>query len=275
MRGEEFISSTPKFLSLYDALELPPPIFATLPVILADTGTKKLGKRDGAKDILDYRADGFLPEALINFLALQGWNPGTEQEVFSMNELIEQFDLSHVQKSGAMFNEEKLLALNQWWMRTLAPEEYLARGNFEAADTASMLKTVPSLKERAHTFKEAREMLFGELSCLFARPTLLPESLRAKELPSVPSSTREHLETFSDLLSSLPQETTPETLRAALMPYADSIPKEAGGRGSALWPLRYALSGQEKSPDPFTLIYILGTKESMSRIATALAILSP
>ena len=82
MRGEEFISSMPKFISIYDALGIPYPVFATLPPILRDDRTKKLGKRDGAKDILEYRTEGFLPGTMRNFLALTGWNPGTEAELF-------------------------------------------------------------------------------------------------------------------------------------------------------------------------------------------------
>ncbi|MEZ4195556.1 MAG: glutamate--tRNA ligase [Candidatus Paceibacterota bacterium] len=107
MRADEFISSMPKFLSLYDALGFTYPTFVTLPPILRDDRTKKLGKRDGAKDILEYRAEGFLPEAMVNFLALIGWNPGTDQEIFSMSELIEAFDISKIQRAGGAFNEEK------------------------------------------------------------------------------------------------------------------------------------------------------------------------
>ena len=113
MRGDEFISSMPKFLSIYDALEIPYPTFVTLPPILKDDRTKKLGKRDGAKDILLYREEGYLPEAMVNFLALIGWNPGTEQEVFTTDELISLFDIHKIQKSGGAFNEEKLLWMNR------------------------------------------------------------------------------------------------------------------------------------------------------------------
>ncbi|HEU5121371.1 MAG TPA: glutamate--tRNA ligase [Candidatus Saccharimonadales bacterium] len=119
IRGQEFIASQPNYLNIYEALNLTPPILATMPHIMAPTGGKKLGKRDGAKDALDYLRDGILSEALVNFIASLGWNDGTEQEVFSVNELIEKFSLNHVQKSGARFDEQRLVWLNGQWIRRL------------------------------------------------------------------------------------------------------------------------------------------------------------
>ena len=120
LRSQEFISSTPKFLNLYEALAIERPTLATLPFVMAMDGKKKLGKRDGAKDILDYGNDGILPEAMMNFLATLGWNDGTEQEVFTATELIEKFDLSRVQKSPARFDEQRLLWLNGQHIRLLS-----------------------------------------------------------------------------------------------------------------------------------------------------------
>jgi glutamyl-tRNA synthetase len=273
MRGEEFISSTPKFLSLYDALELPPPVFATLPPILGEGGNKKLSKRDGAKDILDYAREGYLPEAFVNFLALLGWNPGTEQELFSPEELIAEFDISRIQKSGAMFNEEKLLFVNQQWMRKLSDKDFISKGNFAVTNESRLHKAIHLLKERAHTFGEAREMLTGELSCLFLRPSYDGAKLRAKEPADLSSFTQETLTNILRIIAEIPEETKMEEIKAMIMPVADGNPKETGGRGAVLWPLRYALSGQERSPDPFSLIYILGKEESMLRIQEALGIL--
>jgi glutamyl-tRNA synthetase len=113
MRSDEFISSTPKFLSIYDALGFSYPTFVTLPPILRNDRTKKLGKRDGAKDILEYRNEGYLPEAMINFLALIGWNPGTEVELFTPDELIASFDIERIHSAGAVLNEEKLRWMNK------------------------------------------------------------------------------------------------------------------------------------------------------------------
>ncbi|MBA3789059.1 glutamate--tRNA ligase [Patescibacteria group bacterium] len=271
-RGEEFISSTPKFLSLYDAFELPPPAFATLPPILSEEGKKKLSKRDGAKDILDYRAEGYLPEAFVNFLALLGWNPGTEQEYFTSEELIQAFDFDKVNKSGAHFNEEKLLSVNQYWLRQLSSGEFTVQGNFTSPDPERFSKTVPLLKERAHTFGEAREMLTGELACIFTQPVLTEEMLLLKEPGEAAGFTRT---TLTNLLPFIKESDgkTIEEIKVAIMSVADENPKEKGGRGAVLWPLRYGLSGQERSPDPFSLIYILGSAGSELRIRAALDIL--
>jgi glutamyl-tRNA synthetase len=273
MRGQEFISSTPKFLSLYEALGITPPYFATLPPILGEGGNKKLGKRDGAKDILEYRDEGYLPEAMLNFLALIGWNPGTDQEVFSREELIDAFTIERIQHSGGQFDDEKLLFINQQWMRRLSDEDFIARANLTAPDTDKLLKSVHLLKERARTFQEAQFLLEGELSCLFETPILGKAPLVAKEPVDAPHLTKEALEGVIDLLEGFSGTETPDEVKDLLMPYADTNPKEKGGRGAMLWPLRYALSGQERSPDPFTLISILGPEESMLRIKAALAIL--
>src|SRR3989338_3656009 len=120
LRSQEFISSTPKFLNLYEALQIQRPILGTLPYVMAIDGKKKLGKRDGAKDILEYGSEGFLPEAMMNFLATLGWNDGTEQEVFTVHEMIEKFSLDRVQRSPARFDEQRLLWLNGQHIRLLS-----------------------------------------------------------------------------------------------------------------------------------------------------------
>jgi len=127
LRSQEFISSTPKFLNLYEALEVERPVLATLPFVMAIDGKKKLGKRDGAKDILEYGKEGFLPEAMANFLATLGWNDGTEQEVFTIAELIEKFSLDRVQKSPARFDEQRLLWLNGQHIRALSLDDLYSR----------------------------------------------------------------------------------------------------------------------------------------------------
>jgi glutamyl-tRNA synthetase len=127
LRSQEFISSTPKFLNLYDALQVEKPVLATLPYVMAIDGKKKLGKRDGAKDILEYSREGYLPEAMINFLATLGWNDGTEQEIFTTTELIEKFSLDRVQKSPARFDEQRLLWLNGQHIRLLSLDDLYDR----------------------------------------------------------------------------------------------------------------------------------------------------
>jgi glutamyl-tRNA synthetase len=127
LRSQEFISSTPKFLNLYEALQIEHPVLATLPYVMSIDGQKKLGKRDGAKDILQYKREGYLPEAMVNFLATLGWNDGTEQEIFSVQELIDKFSLERVQKSPARFDEKRLLWLNGRWIRRLSLDELYGR----------------------------------------------------------------------------------------------------------------------------------------------------
>lgn len=275
MRGQEFIASTPKFLSLYEALGETPPIFVTMPPILGDTGTKKLSKRDGAKDVLEYRAEGYLPAAMVNFLALLGWHPSDDKEVFlSMFELIETFDISRIQRSGARFDEEKLRHISREHMRNLTDTAYANAGNLQARDTDRLMRLIPILKERAYTFGEARELLTGELSYIFTTPEVKPQKLTEKEPESRPGLTKSALETLVGVLEGLPPLLPAEALKMAIMPLADA--EEAigkGGRGAMLWPLRYALSGADRSPDPFTLISILGTEEATSRVRAALAIL--
>jgi glutamyl-tRNA synthetase len=121
-RGVEYLPSMPNYLSLYEALEITPPKFAHLPHILAPSGNKKLSKRDGAKSVTDYRDEGILPEAMLNFLAMLGWNDGTEQEIFSMPDLIEKFQISRIQRSGARFDENKLIWLNGQWIRKIVDD---------------------------------------------------------------------------------------------------------------------------------------------------------
>lgn len=127
IRGLEYIASMPKYLNLYEALGFEQPVFAHAPHIMNEQGNKKLGKRDGAKGILDYRAQGFLPEAMLNFLASLGWNDGTEQEIFSRDELIAKFSLDRVQRSGARFDENRLLWMNGSWIRALDLETIYTR----------------------------------------------------------------------------------------------------------------------------------------------------
>lgn len=123
IRGVEYLPSIPNYLALYDALDLEVPKLVSLPHILAPSGNKKLGKRDGAKSVTEYRDGGILPEAMLNYLANLGWNDGTEEEIYSKEDLIKSFSLAKVQKSGARYDETKLLWMNGQWIRKIADEE--------------------------------------------------------------------------------------------------------------------------------------------------------
>lgn len=119
IRGQEFLASVPNYLNMYEALQIEHPIMATMPHIMNEQGNKKLSKRDGAKDVLDYIRGGYMPEALVSFIATLGWNDGTEQEIFTTQELIKKFSLDHVQRSGAHFDERRLLWVNGHFIRKL------------------------------------------------------------------------------------------------------------------------------------------------------------
>ncbi|HFC10861.1 MAG TPA: glutamate--tRNA ligase [Candidatus Kaiserbacteria bacterium] len=272
IRGEDGISNTPRQILIQEALGAKRPAYAHLPLIL-DEKRAKLSKRSGATSVMDYRDEGFLPEAIVNYLALLGWNPGGDREDFSLTELVDVFSLDNVQKGGASWNRDKLLSVNQRWMRKLSDTEYLVNiknisPNINSFDETLLTKTVPLLKERARTFSEALDMLSGELACIFTPPKPEHDILISKEPDNARGATQRHLETLISKIDSLPNEAPADIIKTTIMPYAD---KE--GRGEVLWPLRYALSGQKRSPDPFTLIEILGKDESVKRINTSLAIL--
>ena len=283
IRGGDHISNTARQMLIRSALGFPEPIYAHLPLIF-DNNHKKLSKRTGAKALTEYRDQGILPEALLNYLAFLGWNPGDDREYLSLDELISAFDISRVQKGSAVFDEVKLLSVNQHWMRALSSEKFLACldigcptsdvGHPMSYNSEILKKAVPLLKERARTFQEAKDMLSGELLCLFEEPTLDKNQLLAKALPEPPNMTKNALESLLEPIKALSEGSTADAVKDAIMPIANA--EEAlgkGGRGALLWPLRYALSGQERSPDPFTLISILGKEESISRIRKAIELL--
>lgn len=191
IRGQEFISSMPNYLNLYEALGLTPPVFATVPHILKPTGNKKLSKRDGAKDILDYRDEGYLPEAIINFLASLGWNDGSEKEIFTIDELVRTFSLDRVQKGGARFDEQKLLWLNGHYVRDLSPDELYKKSENYWPKTASTAtdnykkQVLGLIQERLKYFDEIPELT----EFFFAENPFTPELITEnKKLNKVPKT---------------------------------------------------------------------------------------
>ena len=168
MRGVEYLSSTPNYLALYEALHLTQPKLVSLPHILAPQGNKKLGKRDGAKSVTEYRDDGVLAEAMLNYLACLGWNDGTEQEIYTKDELIKNFSLDRIQNSGARYDETKLLWLNGQWIRRIFTEQgaealYARTTNFwpEIANDFSdeyKIKVLSIIYDRLKTLSDLREM---------------------------------------------------------------------------------------------------------------------
>jgi glutamyl-tRNA synthetase len=276
VRGDEFISSTPRFLSLYEALGITPPKFVTLPPILRDDKTKKLGKREGAKDILEYRAEGYLADAMVNFLALIGWNPGTEQEIFDRRGLVAAFELSRIQSHGGVFNEEKLQWLNREYILKLSDSEFLfyisaplkealtARGITIVEDIIA--KLTPVIRERITASADVTTMaLDGELDYYFTDPVIDAPKLPGKN-ESI-EDVRTHLSHIGKQFAGFDTDTLadPEKIKAALWDYATEH-----GRGNVLWPLRFALTGRDKSPDPFIVASIIGRAAVERRIKNAL-----
>lgn len=269
MRGEEFIASTPKFLSLYDALEIPYPVFVTMPPIMAADGKKKLGKRDGAKDILEYKKEGYLPEAMVNFLALIGWNPGTEQELFSMEELIDAFTLDKIQRSGGAFNEEKLLWMNKEYLQKLPADEFAKlvtqtlpeeTKNLPNYSEETAIKLAPTIQERIHLTKEIANLaLAGEYNFAFTTPEVPAEMIKWKKDKKA-SDAIPRLQKALELLQNA-DFASADTIKEAVWSYAEEV-----GRGDLLWPLRVSLTGMERSPDPFTVAYIIGKDETLLRL---------
>ncbi len=272
MRGEEFIASTPKFLSLYDALEIARPIFVTLPPIMGPDGKKKLSKRDGAKDLLEYKNEGYLPAAMNNMLALTGWNPGGNNEIFTMSELVEKFSLDRIQRSGGAFNEEKLLHMNKEHLKSLSGEEkisYFIDALPESTKTLPGYSTEQASKlavvvfERAALKKEITQAAeVGEYDWAFSDPEYEKTLLQWKNDDSLQEALP-RLENVHKLLEDADFSST-EAIKSAVWTYAEET-----GKGEVLWPLRVALSGRQQSPDPFTLAYILGREKTLVRIAHA------
>lgn len=260
MRADEFIASTPKFLSLYEALGITPPVFVTLPPILGEAGTKKLGKRDGAKDVLEYRSEGYLPEAMVNFLSLLGWNPGGEKEIMTGKEICSLFTLERIHKAGAMFNEEKLLWMNREHMKMQSKDVQLTSVKKYMSIYSDIIleRLLPTIIDRISLYSELIAIEGSEFRFFIERPVIDTKKIVWKNADI--ADAKKHLIAVLELLTSS-DFSSPEAIKSVIMPYA-----EEHGKGNVLWPLRSTLSGQEKSVDPFTICYVLGQEESCVRI---------
>lgn len=267
-RADEFISSTPKFLALYDALEIKRPEFVTLPPIMGPDGKKKLGKRDGAKDILDYEKDGYLPEALVNFLALIGWNPGGEKEIFTVKEIIDLFEIEKIHTGGAKFNEEKLLWTNKEFIKNKNDEDFLKeiieRNPRKDLSLEGVEKIVGIVKERTSIWSDINIMWQNEDLQFFFEKPVYEKTLLYPKGTNDDSVTSGHLLKAKEILENS-TEWKAESVKTDLWDYASEV-----GRGNVLWPLRTCLTGKEKSPDPFIVAEVLGKTETLSRIDKAI-----
>lgn len=271
IRGEDHISNTPRQILIQRALGIKEPIYAHIPLILA-SDRSKMSKRKGSTSITEYRENGYLPEAMVNYMAFLGWNPGTEKEVYSLDELIKDFSLEHVQKGGAVFDIQKLNWFNREHLRALPLEESLKLLEESLAEKTKQLpqyshdrlqRMTEEIIERVSTLKELTELSeVGEFDYFFAPPKM-ETKLTWKEDSS--EITKKYLATTIEKLDVLSQhEFTKESVKEALWDYAGEV-----GRGSLLWPMRVALSGKDKSPDPFILSEIFGKEETIKRLKDA------
>lgn len=274
IRGEDHISNTPRQILIQEALGFDRPIYAHIPLILAPDRSK-LSKRKGSASVRDYRNKGYLPEAIVNHLALLGWNPGTDQELFSREELISAFELSKIHAAGAIFNIEKLDWFNREYLRRVPLETLLLEAKTRLPEAIKVLpqysverlkRALPHIKERIVRLEEITELAEGgELRYYFEAPVYEASLLSYKGATPL-GDIREYLTTVFDALGNIEEDQFgAETIKAALWDYATEV-----GRGAVLWPMRYALSGKEKSPDPFTLAEVLGKTETLSRLAESL-----
>jgi len=257
IRGDDHISNTPRQVLILEALGFERPIYAHIPLILAPDKSK-LSKRHGTVSVNEYKEKGYLPEALVNYLALLGWNPGDEREIFSMEELIKEFSLEKVHKGGAIFGIEKLNWFDLEHTKLSSLESlknlikiYLGSSSLEEKEINSMAAI---LKDRGmHNVGELKEEFSFE------------EDYDSKKLIwKEDTGTKNHLEEAVKLLEGL-DNFNPESVKETLWPLA-----EKKGKGEVLWPIRYALSGKDKSPDPFTLASFRGKEETLKRLNEAI-----
>lgn len=283
IRGEDHISNTPRQILLQRAIGAPGVIYAHVPLVLAPDRSK-LSKRHGALPVREYKRQGYLPEALLNFLALLGWSPqaagGTLSEIFTMKEFMRHFSFKGIQKGGAIFNEEKLKSINREHIKRLSlkerekavltflPPEVKALSQYSEE---RLLKAVPLLIERIEKFSDVSHMHEeGELDYFFESPEYVREKLLGGKEAVSAEEAGEHLRKLSELLVPISEKKWYEdSVKNAVWDYATEK-----GRGKVLWPFRYALSGRERSPDPFTIASILGKEETLGRLKKAILLLT-
>jgi glutamyl-tRNA synthetase len=267
IRGEEWLPSVPKHTLLYDAFGWERPVFAHLPLLL-NPDKSKLSKRQGDVAVEDYKAKGYLKEALVNFVALLGWNAGDDVEFYNIPELVEKFSLERVNKAGAVFNIEKLNWLNAEHLRKKSDNEILPmlkdeiqNSKFEIQNFSDnyLLQVIAAMKERVTFVHEY----------LIKSPYFF-EAPKAYEQPSVlknwNAETPEHLQKLRDAFVRL-NDPTKEDYEHTFTKVAEELNV---GKGKLIHPLRLALCGQSTGPGMFDLLFILGKEEVVKRINTAI-----
>lgn len=269
IRGEEFIPSTPKHILLYIALGWEHPEFAHMPVIVGPD-MKKLSKRNGDTAVSEYKAKGYLPEAVINFLALLGWNPGTTDEIFSLSELEKQFSIDRVGKSPSLFDVDRLNWINGVYIRNLSIKEL----------TDKLIEFDPELSkinreflEKIVTVEQSRLKTLAEFTDISAPYWNLPKYSKDMLVfkKSTPEATKKGLEAFVAALSSLDStEYAKKTVDDFNSLLSEVVAQNELLNADVFWPVRVALSGQDRSASPAELLWALGREEALKRLNSAL-----
>lgn len=273
MRGEEYISSTPKYTQLYQNFGWIEPKIAHLPLIL-NPDKSKLSKRQGDVAVEDYIQKGYLKEAIINFVALLGWNPGEGevQEIFSIDELIEKFDLAHIHKAGAVFDLKKLDWLSAQYIKKLSIAELYKKSldffrqkvlylnaSEEKKSEVYLKKVLAIERDRLNNLSavgESNRFFFEDIK--YDKELLRWKKMTDEDLKKSLEKSKEVLKNISD------SNWTKENLEKQLLAAAEDK------KGDLLWPLRAALTGAQKSPSPFECAWVLGKEASLEKINQAL-----
>ncbi|OJI06501.1 glutamate--tRNA ligase [bacterium CG10_46_32] len=267
IRADEWLPSTPKHVLLYHYFGWELPVFAHLPIILG-TDKSKLSKRHGAVSVAEYKKD-YLPDALANYLAFLGWNPKTEQEIFSRDELIQQFGLEKINKNNPIFDVKKLNWLNSQYIQALAPEVLAQKlsNDLKDVDSVKAGKIVSLVQDRLEKLSDFKAMIdfLGEPTHTYDATMLVPKKLDRPQ-------TAHMLEISSKITEGINEEHwEEETLRQTFFAYCE---QNDIGKGDLLWPLRVAVTGLKNSPDVFGVMDILGKKKTIEHIAHADKLLS-
>ena len=263
MRGNEYLSSTPKYNLLYEAFGWEKPVYIHLTPVMKDA-TRKLSKRHGDPGFEDLLAQGYLAEAIVNYVALVGWSPGDDREFFTREELTEAFSIEGLSKSPAIFDETKLRWMNAEYIRRLSPEEYIkhAEPYLEAAGVGHMDKHILAriLQPRTEVFTDITAMV-DFLAKLDEDYSM--DLFTNKKSKTNPEVCRNVLEDVIPKLAALP-EWTEEALHEFLMNYAAEHEMK---NGTLLWPIRIAMSGRTVTPGgAIEIAALLGREESMRRL---------
>ena len=284
IRGEEWLPSTPKHVLLYEAFGWVPPVFAHLPLLL-NADRSKLSKRQGDVAVEDYRKKGYLPEAITNFVALLGWNPTADREVYAKAELSSAFDLGKINKAGAVMSVEKLDWLNGEYLKAMLAGELMERteaffreygfAGLDALQASGDVFTVQrEAMTRAVTLEKSRAKNLVELLDA-ARALLAPDAYDAGILPGkkgTPETAKARLTALRAFFAGMEDADFEDAkgVEAATIECIKAHAADGWSNGDTLWPLRVALTGREASPSPFEVAWAVGKAETLARIDTAL-----